>query len=179
MRWLPVAGNVAIRPLSHESRSTFYRHYILIKTYRHHRVLTFAKTQNTTLPQIEVVDVGKLPDWPRRNCGHPFRANCLDDVVNMYESRVFLYAGSNDAHTPTAAVANTINWYATMLTDPQRDLKYEVGNTAHRFPVPNALERISSSSGFDGAGQCLTHVLNVSSLRSPAPKARNKRMHHA
>lgn len=30
-----------------------------------------------------VVDVGKLPDWPRRNCGHPFRPNCLDDVINM------------------------------------------------------------------------------------------------
>ena len=126
------------------------------------------------------MDVGKLPDWPRRNCGHPFRANCLDDVVNMYESRVFLYAGSNDTHTPTAAVANTVNWYATMLSDPKRDLKYEFGDTGHQFPVLNRRnEDISSSLGFDGAGHCLTHVLNVSSLRSPTSKARNKRMHHA
>jgi hypothetical protein len=50
----------------------------------------------TTLPfdhcrvTPEVVDVGKLPDWPRRNCGHPFRPDCLDDVVAMYECRVYL-----------------------------------------------------------------------------------------
>jgi hypothetical protein len=57
-----------------------------------------------------VVDVGKLPDWPRRNCGQPFRANCLDDVIHMYDSRVYLQSGTRDTHTPSDAVANTFAW---------------------------------------------------------------------
>ena len=134
--------------------------------------------------QIQVVDVGKLPDWPRRNCGHPFRANCLDDVVNMYESRVFLYSGSKDAHTPTAAVGNTINWYATMMSRPKEDLKYVIGDAGHHFPTanpnpdhlatpsakPSATPSAPPLSGFDGAGACLTHVLNVSALQPPVTK---------
>ena len=57
-----------------------------------------------------MVDVGQLPDWPRRNCGQPFRADCLDDVVHMYGSHVFLQSGRDDTHTPTDAVVNTFAW---------------------------------------------------------------------
>ena len=60
----------------------------------------------------EIVDVGALPDWPRRNCGEPPRPECLDDVVNMYDSKVFLQSGTKDEHTPTDAVVNTLAWYA-------------------------------------------------------------------
>ena len=104
----------------------------------------------------EVVDVGQLPDWPRRNCGHPFRPGCLDDVVNMYESRVFLHSAANDSLTPAAAVANTVNWYSTMLSKPQRDLAYDLGPTA-------------TSRSSDPKGDCLAHVYpRRAPLRPPA-----------
>jgi hypothetical protein len=105
-----------------------------------------------------VVDVGQLPDWPRRNCGQPFRADCLDDVVHMYPSRVFLQSGRNDMHTPTDAVANTFAWYATMLTDPKSQVLYN-GD----LPLGHELPTRNSSTPFDGPGACLRHLYETGS----------------
>ena len=114
-----------------------------------------------------VVDVGQLPDWPRRNCGQPFRADCLDDVVNMYGSRVFLQSGRNDTHTPTDAVANTFAWYATMLTDPKAQVLYN-GD----LPLGHELPTRSSSTPFDGPGACLRHLYETDHSGFLKPPAR-------
>ena len=108
----------------------------------------------------EYVDVGQLPDWPRRNCGQPFRANCLDDVVNMYDSRVFLQVGAADTHTPADAVANTFGWYATMLADPQHQIKYtESATPAGHAPPAN------------GASECLAHLYPSATPLAPPASA--------
>tara|TARA_B110000208_G_C11789436_1_gene436893 strand:- start:1479 stop:3599 length:2121 start_codon:yes stop_codon:yes gene_type:complete len=112
-----------------------------------------------------VVDVGQLPDWPRRNCGEPPRANCLDDVTHMYDSKVYLQSGTRDVHTPTDAVVNTFAWYATMLTDPKAQIKY-VGDqpTAHVLPL-------LGRDGYDGPGECMAHVFGGSGNVARRPHA--------
>lgn len=73
-----------IPPPAAHSHSHTTRHLIVYFS------LFFLPPCGTGRKTPEVVDVGKLPDWPRRNCGHPFAPDCLDDVVNMYQSRVYL-----------------------------------------------------------------------------------------
>ena len=54
---------------------------------------------NETLPfdhcraSPQAVDVGKLPDYPRRHCGEPPRAGCLDDIFNVSGARAYLQVG--------------------------------------------------------------------------------------
>lgn len=55
----------------------------------------------TTLAQQnhpQVVDVGKLPDYPRRACGNtfPIRPECIDDPANLFAARVFIFRGTYD-----------------------------------------------------------------------------------
>ena len=123
-----------------------------------------------------VVDVGKLPDWPRRNCGQPFRANCLDDVIHMYDSRVYLQSGTRDTHTPSDAVANTFAWYATMVADPQSQILY-----SGDLPLPHELPTLNSTPAFDGPGACLRHLYERrtggSFLKPPARAAVPANLH--
>ena len=55
--------------------------------------------QRTTLQNHpQVVDVGKLPDYPRRACGNtfPIRPECIDDPANLFAARVFIFRGTHD-----------------------------------------------------------------------------------
>jgi hypothetical protein len=84
----------------------------------------------------EVVDVGKLPDFPRRHCGQPPKPGCLDDVENVYESKVYLQSGTQDTHTPRNAVVNTLALYALLLTDPDQGIKFSDDVAlGHEFPT--------------------------------------------
>jgi hypothetical protein len=101
----------------------------------------------------EVVDVGKLPDNPRRHCGQPPRAGCLDDVINVYESKIYLQSGTKDTHTPRNAVVNTFALYGQMTTEPDVSIKFN-GDA----PLGHELPTNSSSPALDGPGECLDHV---------------------
>lgn len=45
-----------------------------------------------------MVDVGKLPDYPRRACGNtfPIRQECIDDPAYLFTARVFIFRGTYD-----------------------------------------------------------------------------------
>eukprot|EP00966_Prymnesium_polylepis_P133117 3076711-Prymnesium_polylepis.1 len=89
----------------------------------------------------EVVDVGMLPDYPRRTCGgEGGQPGCLDDTTNLYADRVHLRATSAASR---AIVANTAALYAQLLTDSTRQMRVEM-----------------EAAPSDGAahGACLAHM---------------------
>jgi hypothetical protein len=116
----------------------------------------------------EVVDVGKLPDWPRRHCGHPPRANCLDDVVNIYQSKVYLQSGTKDQHTPKNAVVNTFAFYAQMLYEPQIQVQFDGS-----VPLGHEMPTNHSATPFDGPWRCLGHLYGPTVAPAGNPMAEN------
>ncbi|GAB5358792.1 hypothetical protein AAMO2058_000489200 [Amorphochlora amoebiformis] len=112
----------------------------------------------------EWVDVGKLPDYPRRACGqNPIKVpieDCIDDVEYLRDDRVYLFRPTHDRCYRAGAVANVQALYAQMLSDPETQIKY-----VNDQPFPHTLPTNSTPyfnhsdpAGFDGPGECLRHV---------------------
>ena len=112
------------------------------------------------------VDVGRLPDYPKRACGqnpinpHP-PPGCIDLTGNLSESRVFLFHPSMDQCYLDGAVANTAALYSILVAEPQRTVKF-----VDDQPFPHCLPQNSTPywgnssepSGYDGPGECLKHI---------------------
>eukprot|EP01065_Artemidia_motanka_P048384 TRINITY_DN7773_c3_g1_i1.p1 TRINITY_DN7773_c3_g1~~TRINITY_DN7773_c3_g1_i1.p1 ORF type:complete len:354 (+),score=113.83 TRINITY_DN7773_c3_g1_i1:47-1108(+) len=69
------------------------------------------------------VDVGMLPDYPRRTCGNGGKPGCLDDVVHLYNTTVYLTRGECRTYVGGAEV-NTFDMYAQMTSEPQKQIRY-------------------------------------------------------
>lgn len=89
----------------------------------------------------EWVDVGKLPDYPRRTCGNGGKKGCLDDVVGLYNTSVYL--AHTNCSAPADVVVNTAAMYAQMLTEPQAQSRY--------------VDKCGAPGG-DAAAECLATV---------------------
>ncbi|KAH8053368.1 hypothetical protein JL722_9594 [Aureococcus anophagefferens] len=112
------------------------------------------------------VDVGRLPDYPKRACGqnpispHP-PPGCIDLTGNLSESRVFLFHPSMDQCYLDGAVANTAALYSILVAEPQRTVKFvDVQPFPHCLPQNSTPYWGNSSepSGYDGPGECLKHI---------------------
>eukprot|EP00472_Partenskyella_glossopodia_P010845 CAMPEP_0197538406 /NCGR_PEP_ID=MMETSP1318-20131121/59630_1 /TAXON_ID=552666 /ORGANISM="Partenskyella glossopodia, Strain RCC365" /LENGTH=389 /DNA_ID=CAMNT_0043096809 /DNA_START=20 /DNA_END=1186 /DNA_ORIENTATION=- len=110
----------------------------------------------------EWVDVGMLPDYPRRICGqNPItKTECIDDVENLRDDRVYLFRPTHDRCYRTGAVANVQALYGQMLNSPQQQIKF-----VNDQPFPHTLPtnstpyfNHSNPAGFDGPGECLRWV---------------------
>mmetsp|Transcript_8650 Transcript_8650/g.11901 ORF Transcript_8650/g.11901 Transcript_8650/m.11901 type:complete len:368 (+) Transcript_8650:37-1140(+) len=108
------------------------------------------------------VDVGMLPDYPRRACGqNPIKhTECIDDVKNLFDDRVYLFRPTHDRCYLDGAVANVQALYGQMLTDPASQVKF-----VNDQPFPHTLPTNSTPyfnhsepAGFDGPGECLRWV---------------------
>eukprot|EP01062_Namystynia_karyoxenos_P038083 TRINITY_DN2767_c0_g1_i1.p2 TRINITY_DN2767_c0_g1~~TRINITY_DN2767_c0_g1_i1.p2 ORF type:complete len:398 (+),score=71.86 TRINITY_DN2767_c0_g1_i1:86-1195(+) len=107
----------------------------------------------------EWVDVGKLPDYPRRTCGNGGLPGCIDDVTNLYNTSVYLTRGECRTYVGGAEV-NTFAMYAQMTLEPQRQIKYTdtcLPNGTH-LPIDTELE-------------CLRHVYSGVELAPPRSSA--------
>eukprot|EP01062_Namystynia_karyoxenos_P038084 TRINITY_DN2767_c0_g2_i1.p1 TRINITY_DN2767_c0_g2~~TRINITY_DN2767_c0_g2_i1.p1 ORF type:complete len:393 (+),score=41.54 TRINITY_DN2767_c0_g2_i1:86-1180(+) len=104
------------------------------------------------------VDVGKLPDYPRRHCGNGGLPGCLDDVVNLYNTTVYLARGECRTYIG-GAEANTEAMYAQMTLEPQRQVKYTdvCLPNGTRLPINTNLE-------------CLQHVYPGASTKGFASR---------
>ena len=128
----------------------------------------------TTLPfdhckkTPEVVDIGSLVDYPRRHCGqNPISIyECFDDVNYVKPSRAFLFRGLNDTECAAGSIENTVGLLAQMISDPQASIKY-VNDKPYGHILP------LKKDGYDGPGECLRHVFDVSDLANGAANAEN------
>jgi len=109
------------------------------------------------------VDVGKLPDYPRRHCGqNSIQENCIDDVKHLFDSRVFLFRGTHDRCYLEGAVANVQALYYQLLTNPGKQVKFVRDQPfPHCLPV-NSTAHFNSTTpaGYDGPGECLKWLAN-------------------
>jgi hypothetical protein len=96
----------------------------------------------------QVVDVGKLPDYPRRACGNtfPIRPECIDDPANLFAARVFIFRGTYDRCYLPGAVENVAALYAQMITNASTNI--QLVNT---YPFPHTLP-VNSTPYFNGTG---------------------------
>jgi len=110
----------------------------------------------------QYVDVGMLPDYPRRACGqNPIKIqDCIDDVANLFDDRVYLFRPTHDRCYLKGAVANVQALYGQLLTNPDEQVKF-----VNDQPFPHTLPTNSTPyfnhsdpAGFDGPGECLRWV---------------------
>ena len=106
---------------------------------------TFSKDHCKLTP--DVVDVGSLVDFPRRNCGqNPItKHNCFDDVDYMKSARVFL--SRNDKTDIKGSVENTVALLAQLIEDPENSIKFLVNNNEkeeekHIMDINNCLQHV-------------------------------------
>ena len=120
----------------------------------------------------QFVDVGKLPDYPRRACGqNPIRlTECIDDPRHLFDARAYLFRGTHDRCYLKGAVANVHALYSQMVTDPASQLKF-----VDTYPFPHTLPtnstpyfNSSTPAGFDGPGECLRWVFDAPLLAGDA-----------
>eukprot|EP00941_MAST-03F_sp_MAST-3F-sp1_P001326 g1326.t1 len=71
----------------------------------------------------EWVDVGMLPDYPRRICGNGGKTGCIDDTFNLKNTTVFLARSECRTYTGGAEV-NALALYAELTTRPDEQLLY-------------------------------------------------------
>jgi len=69
----------------------------------------------------QFVDVGMLPDYPRRVCGDGGKPGCIDDAANIYDDYVYLSRGECRTYIGGAEV-NTLAMYGMMTTGGRRVL---------------------------------------------------------
>eukprot|EP00470_Lotharella_oceanica_P001650 CAMPEP_0170168760 /NCGR_PEP_ID=MMETSP0040_2-20121228/1708_1 /TAXON_ID=641309 /ORGANISM="Lotharella oceanica, Strain CCMP622" /LENGTH=289 /DNA_ID=CAMNT_0010407103 /DNA_START=193 /DNA_END=1062 /DNA_ORIENTATION=- len=110
----------------------------------------------------EFVDVGLLPAYPQRACGeNPIQIqDCVDDVANLFDDRVYLFRPTHDRCYLKGAVENVRNLYAQIVKHPANQVKF-----VNDQPFPHCLPRNntpyfnhSDPAGFDGPGECLRWV---------------------
>ena len=106
----------------------------------------------------EWVDVGMLPDYPRRVCGNAGSAGCLDDVKNIANATIYLNRGECQTYVG-GAEANTAAMYGQMTKNPDEQILYfDSCNPDPSIPYAN-----------DSTAMCLHHVLPKLTKRSLAP----------
>uniref|UniRef100_A0A7S3YI88 Ricin B lectin domain-containing protein n=1 Tax=Lotharella globosa TaxID=91324 RepID=A0A7S3YI88_9EUKA len=94
----------------------------------------------------QFVDVGMLPDYPRRVCGDGGKPGCIDDAANIYDDYVYLSRGECRTYIGGAEV-NTLAMYGMMTTDPETQLKY--------------IDKCATEN-VDDDKECMEHVLRNS-----------------
>mmetsp|Transcript_39597 Transcript_39597/g.63532 ORF Transcript_39597/g.63532 Transcript_39597/m.63532 type:complete len:483 (+) Transcript_39597:1-1449(+) len=107
------------------------------------------------------VDVGMLPDYPRRVCRERGVPNdgCLDDVDNLRKphQRVYLQRGLRDKCYLSGSVANVHAFYAQMMDDPGNQILFNNSlDLPHTIPKPGMFKE---AMAYDGPGECVTHTL--------------------
>lgn len=104
------------------------------------------------------VDVGMLPDYPRRVCGDGGAPGCIDDAANIYDDWAYFSRGECRTYIGGAEV-NTLALYGMMTTDPQRQLLYvDKCNTSDPTPV-------------DDDSNCMNHVFGQGGSKPLNPPA--------
>mmetsp|Transcript_18288 Transcript_18288/g.25699 ORF Transcript_18288/g.25699 Transcript_18288/m.25699 type:complete len:377 (+) Transcript_18288:98-1228(+) len=106
------------------------------------------------------VDVGMLPDYPRRICRELEVPDdgCLDNVDNLRKphQRVYLQRGLRDKCYLKGSVANVHAFYAQMMDNPNQILFNNSLNLPHNIPKPG---RFEEAIAYDGPGECVRHTL--------------------
>jgi len=106
------------------------------------------------------VDVGMLPDYPRRVCGDGGKPGCIDDAANIYDDYVYLSRGECRTYIGGAEV-NTLAMYGMMTTDPETQLKY--------------IDKCATEEGVDDDKECITHVMGPKvKINPPAATASSR-----
>mmetsp|Transcript_12753 Transcript_12753/g.15128 ORF Transcript_12753/g.15128 Transcript_12753/m.15128 type:complete len:403 (+) Transcript_12753:197-1405(+) len=108
----------------------------------------------------EWVDIGALPDYPRRVCdGRGLNTSvCMDHTDNLSDDRVFLFRGTQDRCYKPGSVENVQHLYSMFLEKPEAQIR--MVNTvgyAHAFPR-NKTKIPGKKHGYDGAGECLRWI---------------------
>ena len=125
----------------------------------------------------EWVDVGALPDYPRRACGqNPItKTRCIDPPEHLFNARVYLFRGTHDRCYLKGAVANVHALYSQLVSDPARQLRF-----VDDLPFPHTLPtnstpyfNSSTPAGFDGPGECLRWVFDNGTMLAGPSKASN------
>jgi hypothetical protein len=103
------------------------------------------------------VDVGMLPDYPRRVCGDGGKPGCIDDTANIYDDKIYLSRGECRTYIGGAEV-NALAMYGMMTTDPQSQLLYvdkcdggshsgqedDINCMTHVVPTPNPPAKVAT-----------------------------------
>lgn len=84
------------------------------------------------------------------------KKNCIDPVDNLLDDKVFLFHGTKDECYKMGAMDNTADFYAMLVSHPDRQIKFN--NTQ---PFPHTLPTNSTPyagqtkpAGYDGPGEC-------------------------
>jgi len=119
-----------------------------------------------------LVDVGMLPDYPRRVCRNNKMPehDCLDSVDNLRQKRhrVYLQRGLRDKCYLKGSVANVEALYAQLLDDPGTQIHFNnTLNLPHAIPKPG---KYAEAPDYDGPGECIRHtILGGKEVRSREP----------
>jgi len=104
-----------------------------------------------------VIDVGMLPDYPRRICGPDGKPGCLDGVDNLRKpnQRVYLQRGTMDKCYRKGSVAAVEGLYAQLLDHPSKQILFNNTIPLHHT-IPHEGNEVAPS--YDGPRECFKHT---------------------
>ena len=109
----------------------------------------------------EWVDVGMLPDYVKRACDPSNNyKDCIDDYHNLFDTRAFLFLGTQDSCYLPGSVENVAGLYGQLVSHPEEQIKF-VGTEPFPHTLPyNWTAHFNSSepANYDGPGECLRHI---------------------